>query len=64
LQRACDNPFSTNPQTYPQFFVDIAKSTTPGRDMMFARSGHRICCAAELAPLERFALESARKQPK
>jgi hypothetical protein len=24
----------------------------------------RFCCSAELAPLQRFALESARKQPK
>jgi hypothetical protein len=65
LQRACDNPFSTNPQTYPQLFVDIAKATTPGRNVDVCRwATQRFCCSAELAPLQRFALESARKQPK
>jgi hypothetical protein len=65
LQRACDNPFIDNPQTYPQFFVDITKSTTVARPPRFANAYQDVIAASrKLAAARRFALQSAAKQPK
>jgi hypothetical protein len=62
---ACDSPFIDNPQTYPQFFVDITKSTTVARRPRFADADQNMIAALrKLAAARRFALQSAAKQPK